>query len=112
MMNDDPLVGIDDQIVLDAGDAKIALQLVAQIGHRIAGRQYLDNDDGIRHLNRVTGDGLAAIDQHIRLIAVSCIDANGGAVEDKSARHARLCDRTIEGARRTILRIAVNDALR
>src|SRR4029077_18176350 len=95
MMNDDPLVGIDDQIVLDAGNTKIALQLVAQIGHRIPGRQYLDNDNGIRHLDRVAGDGLAAIDQHVRLVAVSCIDANGSAVENESARHTCLRDRTI-----------------
>jgi ADP-ribose pyrophosphatase YjhB (NUDIX family) len=40
------LVGIHDEIVLDAGNKKIALQLVAQVLDGVSGRQHLDDDLG------------------------------------------------------------------
>ena len=57
VVDDDALVGIDDQVMRDRRDAEIAPQLVAQIGHRIARRQHLEHDDRIRNLQRVTGTG-------------------------------------------------------
>jgi hypothetical protein len=63
VVDDDALVGVDDEVVLDRRHAEIAPQLVAQVGHGVAGLQHLEDDDRIGNFQGIAGHGVAAIDQ-------------------------------------------------
>ena len=59
-MNDDPPLGIEDEIVLNARQREIAAELAAVINRRRVGREDFDHDDGVVDRNRLVRTTRAA----------------------------------------------------
>ena len=65
MVDDHALVGVDDQVVLQARQPEIAPELGVHVHGACRGRQHLDHDDRIDDDEGVAGQGRAATDEGI-----------------------------------------------
>ena len=96
VMNEDGSFGINDQVMLQRRALEIALQLDAVIIALCAGRENLDNDHRIGHLQRIAVHPVAAIDQHIGLKCGLFVNAHQGTVDRHVADKTGFLDGFVE----------------
>ena len=73
IMDDDPLLGIDDQIVPQARQQEVACELCAPVNPPARRGDDLDKDDRVIGLDRITGQLRSAADERIRLVDGSIV---------------------------------------
>src|SRR6266540_2511308 len=92
MMDDEPLIRIDDEVIQNACNAEIARKLGRSIDAPRGRREYLDDDHGIRHLDGGVGELLTAVDERVRLVGGILIDTDRHPIRQHVARQAGLPD--------------------
>jgi hypothetical protein len=80
MVHDHALIRIDHQIVLDAGDLEVVLQLVAPVNVASARGDDFDQNDGIGYGQARSFDFITTINDCIRLIGRHVVDNDGRTV--------------------------------
>src|SRR5277367_2932104 len=86
VVNDDPPVGVEDEIVLDARQREIAAELAAVINRRRARGQHFDHDDWVLYGDGLVSTTRAADHRGVRLESLSRIDLDGEAIGERLAR--------------------------
>ncbi len=90
-------IGVDDEVVRDALEAKIAVELKRRIDVTGRGRGDLDNDHRVRHLDGVRRKLRPAIDEGIGLVGRLVRHAHGRAVRQHVAGKAGGADAALQG---------------
>lgn len=111
MVDDDTLVGIDNQIVPQARQQEVACEFGAAVHSLARRRDDFDDDDRVGDLDRVVRQGRAAADQRIGLVDSPIVDLNRRAVWMRLAAKAACRDRRLEGAQGLVLHAAMADPL-
>ena len=97
MVHDGAAAGVDDQVVPHGRDAEIVAQLLRGVDLVCAGRDHLDQDHRIDHLDDVRPQPLAATDQGVGLVDRVRIDPHRHAVGVGPAGQPGSADRLPQG---------------
>ena len=107
VMDDDPLVGVDDQVVPHARQREIARELDAPVDSPARRRDDLDHDDRVHDLDRVARQGRSAPDQRVGLVDGPVVDPDRHAIGHDPAREASRADGAAKRDRRVELGLVV-----
>src|SRR5579883_2255960 len=112
VMNRNAAVGVEDEIMNDASQGKIARQFRAMIIGRRIRRQNLDDNDRSRNFQRIWRERRAAIYESVRLEDHVVMDAHGCAAREGFATQFRSFYRRLQRAKALSLSLEVGDPFR
>ena len=113
VVDHDAPVGVDDQVVLDAANGEIAVELHPVVVRRRARREHFDHDDRVRDFHRVEVGRGRTNDKRVRLERRPSGDPNRHAVGKHAAGQSRAAESpAFKQLLRGIFRQSVHGALR